>query len=309
MSVLELVLEHIHSNLSWQQARPLFVAFQGPQGSGKTYVTEHAASALRRESLRVATLSIDDLYLSHDGLVALADAHPKNGLLHGRGQPGTHDIPLGARVLRALKRINETLEAVRLPAFDKSQFSGEGDRVLEDHWTIIQPPVDVVILEGWCVGFYPQARDEIARKISESPKGLESTFDMNKYVLEDVLKVNELLAQYVDWWDLVDVFVQIKPEDSSPYVHIYEWRLQQEHWMKSQNGGKGMTDAQVKAFVDRYIPGYHFFGDGILHGGLDPHTGRLLTPPWTCKSDGEASSKFLRVTIGGNRQVLHVDKI
>lgn len=29
-------------------------------------------------------------------------------------------------------------------------------------------------------------------------------------------------------------------------MHIYKWRLQQEHEMKAKKGGQGMTDEQVK---------------------------------------------------------------
>lgn len=50
--------------------------------------------------------------------------------------------------------------------------------------------------------------------------------------------------------------------------------------MKARNGGKGMTDEQVKVFIDRYIPGYHFFGDGIIAGGTDPRSGKPIRPPW-----------------------------
>ena len=38
---------------------------------------------------------------------------------------------------------------------------------------------------------------------------------------------------------------QIKPVESHPYDYIYKWRLQQEHDMKSRNGGKGMSDEQA----------------------------------------------------------------
>jgi len=31
--------------------------------------------------------------------------------------------------------------------------------------------------------------------------------------------------------------------------------------MKAHNGGVGMSDDKVKTFIDRYIPGYVFFGD------------------------------------------------
>ena len=51
-----------------------------------------------------------------------------------------------------------------------------------------------------------------------------------------------------DVYDL-DNKTKIRPEATKPYVHIYKWRLQQEHAMKAQNGGKGMTDEQVKKWV------------------------------------------------------------
>jgi len=76
---------------------------------------------------------------------------------------------------------------------------------------------------------------------------------------------NDALKQYVEMWSAFDFFVQIKPKPSqdfpSQYSIIYQWRLEQEHNMKATNGGRGMSDENVKAFVDRYIPGYVFFGD------------------------------------------------
>ncbi|VDB95937.1 unnamed protein product [Peniophora sp. CBMAI 1063] len=313
LNAVDIIVEHILTNLAALPQRPLFVALQGPQGSGKTYTTSRVAKALESASVRTATLSIDDLYLPHDGLIALASSHPDNGLLHGRGQPGTHDVPLGARVLAALKSINHSGQNVRLPSFDKSQYNGEGDRVPEADWTPVKGPLDVVLLEGWCVGFYPQARADIERAMSETPAGLEDIFDLGQYSLEHVLEVNELLAQYVKWWDMIDVFIQIRPEASKPYVHIYKWRLQQEHAMKAQNGGKGMTDEQVKRFIDRYIPGYHFFGRGVVAGGVLPATGERVWPPWLpnlapVHPVSEASQfrppRLLQITIGESREVL-----
>ena len=35
------------------------------------------------------------------------------------------------------------------------------------------------------------------------------------------------------------------PSDTSSYNQVYKWRLEQEHYMKARNGGKGMTDDQV----------------------------------------------------------------
>ncbi|KAI0258862.1 hypothetical protein BC834DRAFT_909346 [Gloeopeniophorella convolvens] len=273
-------------------APPPAVSHIGPQGSGKTFLTERVTHELANShALRVVALSIDDLYLPHERL--FAPTH--NALLRGRGQPGTHDVPLGRAARRAQGDQHPTARRraepggsgseLRVPRFDKSLHGGEGDRLPEAEWTRVRGPLDVVLLEGWCVGFYPQTRGSVA--------------------LEDVLDVNERLAEYVLWWELFDCFVQV-----GPYVHIYKWRLEQEHAMKAKNGGKGMTDEQVESFIDRYIPGYHFFGMGIESGGHDPHTGSRLCPPWLPGEDEETTQtskgKFLRITIDEDRQVVDI---
>lgn len=217
------IVQHILSHLpspppSQTRATPLFVAIQGPQGSGKTFLTEHVASSLSQDAeLRVATLSIDDLYLPHDGLAALATSHPNNPLLRGRGQPGTHDIRLGIRTLKALKNINDAVStpSLKLPSFDKSQFNGEGDRVPEAEWRSIDGPIDVVLFEGWCVGFCPKSEDEIRKRIGEKIKGLQEgplRLDLREVGVgeEQVLEVNEILAEYVEWWKMFDIFVKVR---------------------------------------------------------------------------------------------------
>ncbi|PCH35590.1 nucleoside triphosphate hydrolase protein [Wolfiporia cocos MD-104 SS10] len=283
---------------------PLMVGVQGPQGSGKTYLTARLRDALASapHNLSVAVLSIDDLYLPHIGLVAVANANPDNALLRGRGQPGTHDVPLGTEILRKLRVINEhsanDASEVRIPAFDKSLHGGEGDRTSEG--MVMRTPLDVVILEGWCVGFYPISDEEVDRRWEVPVKGLGKDFFKTRgFRKEDVKGINRRLSDYVEWWDCFNTFIQIKPEDAHPYTHIYKWRLQQEHHMKARNGGKGMSDAQVEAFVDRYIPGYVFFGDGVVEGGLDT-SGEKRRPPWL--------SHGLRIEINESREVVHASQ-
>ncbi|KAI0645227.1 P-loop containing nucleoside triphosphate hydrolase protein [Trametes meyenii] len=280
---------------------PLVVGVQGPQGSGKTYLTSILRDVLRAppHSLSVAVLSLDDLYLPRDGLVDLASSYPDNALLRGRGQPGTHDIPLGTEILNKLKEINAHKAPgaeVELPSFDKSLFNGEGDRA--PHGAVVHPPIDVVLFEGWCVGFYPTSKEEIEWRFGRPIVGLGEDFLKRKgYRVEDVLDINEPLRSYVSWWNLLDAFIQIKPPDEYPYTYIYKWRLQQEHHMKARNGGKGMSDEQVEVFVDRYIPGYVFFGDGVVNG-YEEVLNRKTLPPWT--------GHGLRLEIGENREVVRV---
>ncbi|KAF7315138.1 hypothetical protein MIND_00028100 [Mycena indigotica] len=260
MSALNPILAHIRT--ASRIHKPLFVALQGPQGSGKSYI-----SALLAEELgRVAVLSLDDIYLPHEKLEALAHAHPNNPLWRGRGQPGTHDVALGLHVLSTLRAGNP----VELPRFDKSLFNGQGDRIplgLPDA-TVVQQPVDVVLLEGWCVGFCPISTKELEIRWNADWARERTRLGLGDSTRkEDVMAVNEALEHYIPLWQMFDVFIQLKPSPpASQFSVVYKWRLQQEHHMKARNGGRGMDDAAVKAFVDRYIPGYVFFGDGPMKG-------------------------------------------
>lgn len=204
---MDAIIAHIVEHVDPNPSIPLFVALQGPQGSGKSYLSAQLKDRLSvpPHSLNVALLSIDDLYLPHDALVALAAQRPLNSLWAGRGQPGTHDIALGIKVLQALKARSGSVE---LPSFDKSLFDGEGDRSASS--IIVYAPVDVVILEGWCVGFFPISQDELDKRWDgvwnkESAKlGLPGVVKKN-----DLERVNEGLNGYVDMWAYFDIFVQV----------------------------------------------------------------------------------------------------
>ncbi|KAK0195736.1 P-loop containing nucleoside triphosphate hydrolase protein [Armillaria mellea] len=309
-AAVELISRHILARLSAGSKKPIFVAIQGPQGSGKSYLTGFTQKFLTDSPhlLRVAVLSIDDLYLPHHGLVSLARQHPSNPLWKGRGQPGTHDVALGVQILQSLK---EGREAVDLPRFDKSLFNGEGDRLPMDGSNSVCPPIDVVIMEGWCMGFYPVSQTGLAEKwdgIWKEQKvalGLQDELLGSKDCVQDI---NLALKAYIDLWTFFDVFIQAirnlpcpsNPRrftrSHSPYSVIYQWRLEQEHYMKASNGGKGMSDDTVKLFVDRYIPGYVFFGEGVTEGFTD--TDGTCSPPWL--------GNGLRIIIDEKRQVADV---
>lgn len=210
LQALTLASTHVIKHLT--DKRPLFVALQGPQGSGKSYLAKELRSNLESppHSLRVTVLSLDDLYLPHDGLVALAAS--SNVLWRGRGQPGTHDIALGINILSALMSGNGEVE---LPRFDKSLFDGEGDRLpMDGTGTIISqpPPPDVVIFEGWFVGFHPIPEEELQLRWNGTWKeerqklNLEET-EMGR--LNDIQAVNDKLKDYIQIWDLFDILLQV----------------------------------------------------------------------------------------------------
>jgi len=213
MTATELIANHILRQLT--EHRPLFVAVQGPQGSGKSYLSAELQNYLQAPpySLHVVVFSIDDLYLPHEALVSVAASHPQNILWQGRGQPGTHDIDLGVKTLSALRAGDHK---VKLPQFDKSLFAGDGDRLPmdDDSGTVVeQPPaLDIVIVEGWCVGFYPISEDTLLSrwdgiwKLERKKLGLGEE-EVGK--LEDVKAVNHELKDYLRLWSFFEVFVQV----------------------------------------------------------------------------------------------------
>lgn len=74
---------------------------------------------------------------------------------------------------------------------------------------------------------------------------------------------DELRAWERDWYPLIDAYVQLLPGTASGPARwdvVYTWRLQAEHAMKAANGGHGMSDEAVHAFVERYMPTYRLYG-------------------------------------------------
>lgn len=212
-SALNIASNFIRDKLARHSARPLIVGLQGPQGSGKSFLSSRLREVLGRtpEPLRVVVLSIDDLYLPHSALKTLASQHPHNPLLKGRGQPGTHDVQLGIDLLSALRK---GCSQVSLPSFDKSLFDGEGDRLPshDERVIVVEPPaVDVVILEGWCVGFHQipleklDMRWEHVWKTERERLGIPDTFCTKLNILE----MNANLSAYKPLWDMLDIFIQV----------------------------------------------------------------------------------------------------
>lgn len=210
-SAVQHISTHVLTQLDIHRTKsqsPLFVALQGPQGSGKSYTTFHLAKNLSSppHNLRVATVSLDDLYLPHSALAQLI-SHTNNPLLHGRGLPGTHDIPLAIEVLTQLKHINHDGEdhVVHLPVYDKSLFNGQGDRSTQTVPVHAPPHLDVVIVEGWCTGFYPISQEVLDKRWEAWTKKAAICKK------EDIIEINEMLEKgYVGIWDLFDSFVQVR---------------------------------------------------------------------------------------------------
>ena len=107
---------------------------------------------------------------------------------------------------------------IKLPSYDKSCFSGAGDRRAESEWETANkdgdPPIEVVIFEGWCVGFRALSDEAVEHKWEAAKAEYESKGDgyrgqLGKLKLEDVLFVNKKLREYDALTDRFGAFVHM----------------------------------------------------------------------------------------------------
>jgi D-glycerate 3-kinase len=208
------------------------LGISGAQGSGKSTLTRALAEALAGEGLRVATLSLDDLYLTRAARQQLAvEVHP---LFATRGVPGTHDMALGLATLDALARG----EPAPLPRFDK----GRDDRAPQADWPIAPAGCQVLIVEGWCLGAAPQPAESLVTPVNpfeevEDPQAIWRT------------RANTALAgDYQRFWARLDRLIFLAAPD---WEVVAQWREQQEAELRQHAPG-AMRPGEVARFIRHY---------------------------------------------------------
>lgn len=299
--ILSLLSEHQAQHSSEANPPPFFIGLNGVQGAGKSVLVDILKKTLTSLPYNLPTVvfSLDDLYLTHADQVALAQRHADNPLLQHRGQPSTHDIPLALSVFASLKANKPT----KIPQYNKAAFSGQGDRVPESEWEQVNTdpssPVRVVLFEGWCVGFRPLSEDFLAAKHAAAVQALQNSTPSTPYkgrlghnTLKSITTINEALKAYDALTSQLDAFVHIDAQDPQ---YVYRWRLEQEAGLRASRGS-GMTDEQVKEFVDGYYPAYELYTDTLRDGVF-----RGIREDW--------QGRQLQLVVGEDRKVREVVRI
>lgn len=214
----------------------LLVGINGAQGTGKSTLADFLTIAAKETSdWNVATLSLDDFYLTRPERNTLAaERHP---LFATRGVPGTHDTALLATCLAALKALRDG-ESFAAPRFDKSL----DDRATPP-WPMTVGRVDMIILEGWCVGTPPQAASELAEPVNAFE--CERDRDGAWRTAVNVYLENE----YAEVFSLLDALIFLR---APSFDAIFEWRLEQERKLADKVGADaaGLMNAdQVRRFI------------------------------------------------------------
>jgi D-glycerate 3-kinase len=221
--------------------RPMLVALNGCQGSGKTTLSDYLCTSLTEEyGANAIALSLDDFYLTHRERQKLAQSiHP---LLITRGVPGTHDMDLLKRTLEQLLNSHSD-EPVAIPRFDKST----DDRQPLSDWDPINTAPQLVLLEGWCLGAEPEPADSLSAPINTLEREEDSAGLWRGYSNEVLRQDFQPLYQRVDQW----IMLRAPSLDC-----VFEWRREQEHKLAAslpqEHGRKTMNDEELRRFIQHY---------------------------------------------------------
>jgi D-glycerate 3-kinase len=213
---------------------PLIVGVHGAQGSGKTTLCRVLEVLLAQRDWRALTLSLDDFYFSRARRRQLAEeVHP---LLITRGVPGTHDIGLLMQTLDKLM----AAETASLPRFNKATDDCEPASA----WPRVGGELDVVFLEGWCVGCRAVAASalELPMNTLEAEEDSDGSWRTH---------VNVCLAgEYAKLFQRLDALLMLKAPSMEQVV---EWRCLQESKLAARGEGGGiMSISEIQRFVQHY---------------------------------------------------------
>ncbi|MEA5553824.1 glycerate kinase [Anabaena cylindrica UHCC 0172] len=214
--------------------RPFIQGILGGQGTGKTTMSQILSLILQQLGYRTLSLSLDDLYKTYSDRLALTQEYPR---LIWRGPPGTHDIDLG---LSLLDQVRQGKNPVSVPRFDKSAYSGAGDRTTPE----IVTDVDIVLFEGWFVGVQPIKEEAF----TNAPPPI-ITDDDRAFARE----MNHQLKNYLPLWQHLDNLIVLYTND---YRLSLGWRQQAEKQMIAA-GKSGMNNSQIEEFVNYFWLSLH----------------------------------------------------
>lgn len=238
-----------------QQPGLRVLGINGCQGSGKSTLAAYLQVALAVEhGLHAVCLSMDDFYHTRQHRLQLAlDIHP---LLATRGVPGTHDVALALHTLAALL----AGRPVRLPQFDKAR----DDRAPEHQWPRIEGKVDIILLEGWCLGAAPEPLSALARPVNT----LEATEDAQGVWRAAANRA--LAGDYQTWFAQVQCWLMLK---APAFDAVLQWRWQQEQKLaeklhiqpdKPIHDGQALQGLMDYAQTERFVQHYQRITEHLL---------------------------------------------
>jgi D-glycerate 3-kinase len=157
--------------------------------------------------------------------------------------------------LKTLSSLDSNKGSIHLPAYDKSAFEGKGDQVYDvSKLSVVNLPIDVILLEGWMLGFSDDLLDSDALKLMMNDQRIS---------IQDVTRLNTYLKEYNSIYAHIDAFICL---EAPSYDIAYQWRWEQELSLKTEkhDSSAGMTRDQITEFVDRFAVCYRLYLNNFL---------------------------------------------
>lgn len=217
--------------------RPILVGVNGCQGSGKTTLCDYLAADMKaRYGLRAIALSLDDFYHTRARREQLArEVHP---LLATRGVPGTHNVDLLQQTLARL--LTPGLDPVSVPRFDKAT----DDRRPRRDWGIVEPGIDLVLLEGWCLGARPETGAQLEKPVNELEQSEDPDGVWRRYV-------NRSLAEdFISLYSRIDQWVMLR---APSFDCVLRWRQEQERKLAATTGTESPNRIMNEGELERFV--------------------------------------------------------
>ncbi|CAJ0837274.1 5841_t:CDS:2 [Entrophospora sp. SA101] len=165
-------------------------------------------------------------------------------------------------------------EVLLVPSYDKSLNNGQGNRLSIDKWIKSYPPFDIMLFEGWCVGFKSLKKEDLKNIY------YDSNINNDCYSLENILLINENLKNYEKhWYKYFDIFIHLDVENIK----------------------------EVRNFVDRFMPSYEIYLPYLRKQNFFCKVENKKEEEEeikSCTNLNEHYGKHLRIILDKNRQLI-----
>ena len=215
---------------------PLVAGIYGAQGSGKSTLADLLCRTIESTGERsTLNLSIDDFYhTTRERARLAAEVSP---LLATRGPPGTHDVDLALKTVRQAAALAPG-ESMTIPRFDKAT----DDRKPQADYDDAQGPIDLIVLEGWCLGSRSIDPERLLEPINDLERDEDKDGSWRRFV-------NASIESYQPLFDSIDVMIMLK---TTNLESVLRWRSEQEEKLRTARHSQGsgiMSRTEIERFV------------------------------------------------------------